>query len=179
MMNCVKREELFAYAERLLDSRREGEIRQHVTACAHCRTVVGEFERLDKVLEEWRPPEPSPWFDTRIRAALRATQADKASRWVGAWQGARRFAPALLTVLAVVVSLLILRPRQETPRTIPPGTAAVVHSAQPGPTPPVVTTTLASNDLAWMDMDDGFDYEMVQQFEVLSELPSRGKQVVH
>jgi anti-sigma factor ChrR (cupin superfamily) len=79
-MKCLDQEQLFAYAHRLLEQREEETARAHVDTCPRCRAALEEYARLDAVLDEWKPSEPSPWFDARLRQAL-------ASWW--AWASGR------------------------------------------------------------------------------------------
>jgi len=44
----------------------------HTEACASCATDAKELGSILKLLDEWHTPELSPYFDTRLRARLRA-----------------------------------------------------------------------------------------------------------
>ncbi len=52
------------------------EARAHLLACAECRKEFHELQATMGVLDAWTAPEPSPYFDTRVRARLRAAQAE-------------------------------------------------------------------------------------------------------
>ncbi len=52
------------------------EARVHLLACAACRDEFRELQATMGVLDAWKAPEPSPYFDTRVRARLRAAQAE-------------------------------------------------------------------------------------------------------
>lgn len=50
--------------------------RAHLAACAACRNEFNELQATMGVLDAWTAPEPSPYFDTRVRARVRAAQAE-------------------------------------------------------------------------------------------------------
>ena len=52
------------------------EARVHLLACAECRQEFHELQATMGVLDAWKAPEPSSYFDTRVRARLRAAQAE-------------------------------------------------------------------------------------------------------
>lgn len=86
-------------------------IAEHMETCAQCR---GEFEELQatlSILDEWSAPEPSPYFDSKLHAALREFRASEPET---AWSRLRRlmpfsiglsFRPAMAGALAAVVVL--------------------------------------------------------------------------
>jgi hypothetical protein len=74
------------------------EVNEHVKACAGCAAKLVEFRQTMALLDEWKAPEPSPYFDTRLQARLREEAARKPSR---VWQWLSR--PALAGALAVAV----------------------------------------------------------------------------
>lgn len=107
-MRCFERAHLFAYAHRMLEAREAAEVRAHLETCVACRAMVAEYERLESVLDEWKPAEPSPWFDARVRQAVKAQGAARASAgWMRPlWS---RLAAASLVVLVLAVSLVTYR----------------------------------------------------------------------
>ena len=50
--------------------------RAHLLTCAACRNEFKEIQATMGVLDAWTAPEPSPYFDTRVRARVRAAQAE-------------------------------------------------------------------------------------------------------
>lgn len=105
---CVEKEQIFAYVHQMLQEGEAGRIETHLASCADCRKVADGFERLDSVLGEWKPAEPSPWFDARARA--RVTAQARPWRYVPrlGWRGWS--AVAATAVVAIVVSVAMLRP---------------------------------------------------------------------
>lgn len=184
-MKCVEREKLFAYRHQLLDGREEGAVRAHLVECGQCRASLDEYRRLDAVLEKWKPVEPTPGFDARVRAAVeqRAT-APVSSLWGLSWglawgfRSLRWLAPALAMV--VVASVVVLRTRPSRPTS---GGAL----PQAGPQ---VASQAAPPAASGAEMDGGEeelslyknllvleDYDMLADFDMLSELPKSGGKV--
>jgi predicted anti-sigma-YlaC factor YlaD len=76
----------------------EPEVNDHLRACVDCSATLQEFRQTMALLDEWQAPEPSPYFDTRLKARLREEAAKQPSRWLAWW---RR--PALAVSLAVAL----------------------------------------------------------------------------
>jgi predicted anti-sigma-YlaC factor YlaD len=74
------------------------EINDHLRACAECGGTLEEFRKTMALLDEWQAPEPSLYFDTRLKARLREEAAKQPSGWLVWW---RR--PALAVSLAVAL----------------------------------------------------------------------------
>lgn len=49
-----------------------GEAEQHVSECANCATTLKNLRSTMSLLDEWKTPEPSAYFDSRMRALVRA-----------------------------------------------------------------------------------------------------------
>jgi hypothetical protein len=198
-MSCMEREQLFAFAHGMLDAQDDAAARAHVAVCARCRQAVEEFARLDAVLEEWKPAEPSPWFDTRVRAALAVEGEGGWRKALGAMQWARWLVPAA-AVAALVFWLVVARqpapPPQplahQTPavqKTTPPPEAArpeAGHESAPAvqaqnPSAPANPATLTRRDEATPEDDLKVleDFDMLANFDVLSELPQRESRVAN
>jgi anti-sigma factor RsiW len=87
------------------------EMAAHMAACAECRTELEELQATVALLGEWTAPEPSPYFDVKLRARLREAQALEPE---GLWSRmrsfllfstGRRLRPALAGTLVVAVVL--------------------------------------------------------------------------
>jgi anti-sigma factor RsiW len=102
-------------------------INDHLRSCGHCAGMLAEFRKTMALLDEWQAPEPSPYFDTRLKARLREEAAQQPVRWL-AWL--RR--PALAASLAamVVVGGVVLRMEETKPAKNPGAIASV--TAEPG-----------------------------------------------
>jgi predicted anti-sigma-YlaC factor YlaD len=75
------------------------EINQHLKDCGECEAKLNAFRQTMTMLDEWKAPEPSPYFDTRFQARLRE-EKERASQPASRWAWLRR--PALAGALAVV-----------------------------------------------------------------------------
>jgi hypothetical protein len=58
-------------------------IRTHIAGCEPCRVELAELRGTFALLDEWAAPEPSAYFDARVRAHLRDAEA---ARPEGLWE---------------------------------------------------------------------------------------------
>ena len=191
-MNCLNREQLFAYAHRLAEGRDEEAIREHVETCARCRAALNEYRQLDALLDEWKPAEPSPWFDARVRQAIAATEPGKPlcgtawMRWaavgalavlmgVGVWAWRRAHQPVEVnpTVAHEVAP-------QKNPAQPPVTVAQSKPTAHPLPKAQEQAKQIAAPS-SELNPDDDLkaleDYDLIANFDVLSEIPRGGTKV--
>jgi anti-sigma factor RsiW len=97
----------------------------HLASCAECAGTFAEFRKTMALLDEWQAPEPSPYFDTRLRARLREESAVKqSSRWF-AWVRKPALAASVATMLVVGAAVYRLELDKKA-RTTPGPVAAVV-----------------------------------------------------
>ena len=82
------------------------EVNEHLRNCAECAGKLQELRQTMALLDEWRVPEPSPYFDTRLGARLREETAKQPAGW---WQGIRRPALAVSLTVLMVVSVTLFR----------------------------------------------------------------------
>lgn len=168
---CLDQEQLFAYAQRLLDSPEQGAAREHVEQCAACGQIVMEFQKLDTVLDEWRPVAPSNWFDARVRAAVAEDFSQPSRFTLFGLRWAQVLSPACLVLLLVVASLILSRTR-ETKSSL----TTTQSITEPAKTPAarVEEELTLYKDLPVLEDED---YEMLANFDALSELPRGEKKV--
>src|SRR2546422_7071926 len=76
------------------------EMKIHLDSCAECAGKLEAFRQTMSLLDEWRAPEPSRYFDVRLRARLREELQKQAS---GFLQWLRR--PALAISFAVLMGV--------------------------------------------------------------------------
>jgi hypothetical protein len=63
-------------AERVFESRPlPDEARKHIAECEGCAAELAGMESTWKLLDEWKAPEPSGFFDAKLYARLRVEQA--------------------------------------------------------------------------------------------------------
>ncbi|MDP9160435.1 MAG: hypothetical protein M3O09_09430 [Acidobacteriota bacterium] len=80
------------------------EVKTHLQSCSVCSGRLEEFRKTMALLDEWEAPEPSPYFDVRLRARLREEAAARPSGWL-TWL--RRPALAISVALLMIVSLTL------------------------------------------------------------------------
>ncbi len=178
-MSCMGREKLFAYSHHLLEPSGEGEVRTHVSGCAHCRGIVEQYQKLEAALEEWKPVEPSSWFDARLRAAVERAEAPSSAGWLGLLR-VRWLAPALATVLVAVGSVVVLRQSRHAshPALSQAGQKAAAPAVQAPAQPEATEAEAGQEELSlYRNLAILEDYDMLADFEVLSELPKSEKQI--
>jgi anti-sigma factor RsiW len=78
---------------------------EHLRSCTACARELASFQRTMAVLEEWQPPEPSPYFVSRIRARVRDEASAQPSPWLG-WLRRPVLAAAVALLVGVGVGLL-------------------------------------------------------------------------
>ncbi len=58
------------------------DMRQHLAECPGCQTEWKELQATMELLDEWKAPEPSAYFDTRMAARLRQEKQAQAPGWL-------------------------------------------------------------------------------------------------
>ncbi len=76
------------------------EISKHLAGCGACTEKLEEIRKTMALLDEWRAPEPSQYFDMRLQARLREEMAKLSAGW---WAWVRR--PALAASLTVLMAI--------------------------------------------------------------------------
>jgi len=76
------------------------EIGGHLAECSECAGKMEEFRQTMVLLDEWKAPEPSPYFDVRLQARLREEMAKPQAGWA-MWF--RR--PVLVSALTVLIGI--------------------------------------------------------------------------
>lgn len=125
------------------------EVSKHVESCASCATTLNELRKTMSLLDEWQAPEPSPYFDVRLRARLREEQQKAHASWLD-WFRKPVLGAAAALLLAAAVGLI------------------QTHDAgKPGPTQPAqYVAGTASGDLQFLDKNA----DLVQDFDALDAL---------
>jgi hypothetical protein len=80
------------------------EINGHLTDCGGCARKMEEFRQTMALLDEWKVPEPSPYFDMRLQARLREEMAKPQAGWL-TWFRRPVLAAALTVLMGVGVGL--------------------------------------------------------------------------
>jgi hypothetical protein len=118
-------------------------VREHVAECSACRAQVAELRATMNLLDEWKAPEPSPYFMTRMQARMREEREAAPAGWLARKFSALRagfaYGPVThtrpLAAMAMTVLLLLgggtyLGMTDWTQTTQQPTQTAVVHDLQ-------------------------------------------------
>jgi hypothetical protein len=81
---------------------------QHVASCAACTGKLAEFRQTMTLLDEWKVPEASPYFDVRLQARLREEMAKPQVGWLQ-WFRRPVLAAALTLLMGVGVGMFFVR----------------------------------------------------------------------
>src|SRR5579864_8359847 len=84
------------------------EVSQHLATCDGCAGKLEEFRGTMALLDEWKSPEPSPYFDVRLQARLREEMAKPQTGWL-MWFRRPVLAAALTLLMGVGVGLFFAR----------------------------------------------------------------------
>ena len=99
-----------------------GEVNDHLRGCADCAGTLDEFRKTMALLDEWQTPEPSPYFDTRLKARLREEATQKSAGWL-AWLRRPVLAVSMAVVLVAGTTFVIEQKGGERPGPVTVGTA--------------------------------------------------------
>jgi hypothetical protein len=156
-MNCKQvREEFFGLASGATASPAVGD---HVRHCADCAQKLAEFRQTMSLLDEWKAPEPSPYFDARLRARLREVEEP---RTIAAWlrdaispftATGRRVALGVAMALLLGVGVALFQPSHPVQQASVPVT-------------PVAKTGSAVADLQALDKNA----DLFENFDLLDDV---------
>jgi hypothetical protein len=155
VMNCDEiREVLPDLASGLMEM--TPELNGHLAGCGACAGKMEEFRQTMALLDEWKTPEPSPYFDVRLQARLREEMAKPQAGWL-AWFRRPVLAAALTVLMGVGVGLFftkgsgMYRPTDDV--------VAVMDAGQAGP-------GTAVSDLQALEKN----HDLYSNFELLDDL---------
>lgn len=115
-------------------------VQEHLATCAACAQEVAALRQTMGLLDEWKTPEPSPYFSARLHARLREDRAYESTGWL-AWLRRPMVATAAAALLAVGVGMFGGLHWKNTRVS----TMAVMDAPQP------VSTGAAVSDLKYLD----------------------------
>lgn len=128
-------------------------VAEHLAACASCGEELASLKNTMALLDTWKVPEPSPYFDQKLAVMLREEQAKAPAGWLEKirerllFNTGRQFRPALAGALALVLLL--------------GGGGFIGVSSFNQPEEPKVSATV--NDLQILDKND----QAIQQMDQL------------
>lgn len=85
------------------------DVRQHLASCPLCGKQWDELRATMQLLDEWRTPEPSPYFDVRMAARLREEKNSAPLTWLERirarllFNSDLRLRPAMAAALALLL----------------------------------------------------------------------------
>jgi anti-sigma factor RsiW len=132
---------------------RDRQFAEHLAACPECAEEMLSLQKTMDMLEAWKAPEPSAYFDQKLAVLLREEQAKPAAGWLEKlrerllFNTGRQFRPALAGALALVLIL---------------GGGTFAGVTIYGTQPPVQASA-AVNDLQILDKND----QAIQQMDQL------------
>lgn len=153
-MNCKETRELLPDVAAGMTSE-ISEVQAHVASCDACAAKLDGLRQTMALLDEWKVPEPSAFFDTRLHARVR----DEAQRPVSVWGWLRKPALALLFALVIVVGTLAIGSRSYFTQL------ESINTQPPVPAVPVEPGT-AVGDLQALEKN----HDLYADFDVLDEL---------
>lgn len=128
-----------------LDSNDLAQIRVHAAGCESCRQAY-EAARVSALLLQERAAEafePSPFFQTRVLAALRERQTTNETwAWSRLWRTAGGLASAMIATVATLAILTFVVPGTQNAESPDPATAFNAYSTEAV----VLDQTALSND---------------------------------
>ena len=129
------------------------EQRKHLAGCDACAGKLEQLRQSMDLLDEWRTPEPSPYFDVRMQARLREEMAKPDTGWLQ-WFRRPVLTGALTLLLGIGVGSFFARGGGIYHVG---GNDRIVQQLQPG---------TAVSDLQALDRN----HELYSDFELLDEL---------
>lgn len=132
------------------------EVDRHIGECPQCAETLTALRATMNLLDEWKAPEPSPFWDVRMQARLREEQQKSSRGWL---QWLRRPAISLAAALCLVVGIggtyMVRLLQQEQP---------IVNVADRAP------QGTAVSDLQFLEKNS----DMLQNFDALDDLNGDG-----
>jgi anti-sigma-K factor RskA len=132
-----------------LSERELATIKAHTAACSACQRAY-EAARLSALLLKERATEsvePSPFFQTRVLAALRERQANEAWSFARLWKSAGALVSSMAALVALLAGLTFLAPATQPTTTQTLATVSNPYSAE--------DVVLAQDDSSSEQMTDG------------------------
>jgi len=108
-MNCKDCQSVFLDLLLDADAPANAAARSHLESCTECQREFKAIEATFALLDEWKAPEPSPYFDQKLAVRLREEQALAPAGWFERvksrllFNTGRQLRPALAGALAVIL----------------------------------------------------------------------------
>lgn len=147
------------------------EVKAHLDSCVECAGKLEAFRQTMALLDEWQAPEPSSYFDVRLRARWREESAKPPVGWL---RWLRMPALALSFALLMVVSVTLVRMnhrRMNDGHGGDNGSAPIPALVALAPQAPVEPGT-AVGDLQALEKNQNLysDFELLDDLEVQQDV---------
>ncbi len=131
------------------------EVEVHLAECRDCAGVLQALRSTMTLLDEWKAPEPSPFWDIRMQARLREEQQNTSSGWL---QSFRRPVFSVAAALSLLIGIGFYQAERFVRQgdDVPAGTIVSVHAP----------TGTAVSDLQYLDKNS----DMLQNFDALDDM---------
>ena len=83
-------------------------VKNHISTCAACETEYQSLRSTMNVLDTWTAPEPSPYFDVRLRARLREVKEQEQHGRFAQWMEKLGLRPLSWKPLAAATFALMM-----------------------------------------------------------------------
>jgi hypothetical protein len=133
------------------------QVSEHLVSCRMCAGKLEEFRQTMALLDEWKAPELSPYFDVRLQARLREEMAKPQAGWL-AWFRRPVLAAALTVLMGIGIGLFLTN---DGGKYIP--NKSVVAVVEP---PPQAEPGTAVSDLQALETN----HDLYADFDLLDDL---------
>jgi anti-sigma factor RsiW len=130
------------------------EVEAHLAECRDCAGTVQSLRSTMSLLDEWKAPEPSPYWDVRMQARLREEQQKGSAGWL---QWFRRPALSVAAALSLVIGIGLYQAGRFMRQSDEPPTPIVLVHAPTG---------TAVSDLQYLDKNS----DLLQNFDALDDM---------
>jgi anti-sigma factor RsiW len=174
-MKCYDREKLFMFVHQMLEPDEADAVRRHVADCADCTRFVDDHRKLDAALDDWNVAEPSPWFDAKVRARVAASEQKNAGFF--GFGRVRVLAAGMAAMALILVAVVVFNHQKMAEINQPLSSLERPVAITPGGQVPATTADIRQplGPEEQLKMDENLsvleDYEVVANFDALSELP--------
>lgn len=128
------------------------EVEAHLAECRDCARTMESLRTTMNLLDEWKEPEPSPFWDVRMKARLREEQQKAPAGWL---QWFRRPVFSVAAALSLLIGIGVYQ------------AGRFLHEGDNPPENPVaVLTGTAVSDLQFLDKNS----DLLQNFDALDDM---------
>ncbi len=131
------------------------EVEAHIAACRDCAHTLQSLRSTMNLLDEWKAPEPSPFWDVRMKARLREEQQKASAGWL---QWFRRPAFSVAAALSLLIGIGFYQAERFMREGSKPPEREIVSVHPP--------TGTAVSDLQFLDKNS----DLLQNFDALDDM---------